>query len=891
MNRFLLFLICTSIVGSLSAGEIKFTENKGQIHDQNFEARPDVLFSGEAKGMVFHLRKDGVSYQLYKKISKQRPGESADSISIHRIGINWINSKTDFTVEYGETIEGYNNYYLASCPEGALNVRSYKSVTFKNVWDGIDIKWYQKNGELEYDFIVSPGAGIDQINWEVTGVTKLTQEKGVLIMEGPFGQINEHPPVAYQSNKEIRVKRTLNSNVIGFKSNRFDRSKPLVIDPLVVTRNWAFYYGGSLHEQGNEIKFDGNSNFYFSGFTTSISLIATSGIHQTSHGGLVDAIMVKFNSSGSRIWSTYYGGSLDDAGLSCAIEDTTAVYLVGSTKSLNGISSVGSHQSMHSSGPSNEDAFVVKFNASGIRVWGTYYGGSGLDEAVNCAIDSSSNVYVVGTTSSVDSIASMNGYKSTFGSSSLNAFLVKFNPSGARLWATYYGGNSFNKGRSCAIDKNSNIYMAGSTVSSTGIATTGSHQTTKGGMEDAFLVKFNSNGIRQWGTYYGGTGTDVANSCETDEFDDVYIAGRTKSTSKIITNPIHQALNAGNGDAFLAKFNSNGVRQWGTYYGGTSPDDGVGISIDAAKNVYLSGTTFSSNSIATSGSHQTIRGGDVDGFLVKFDSIGQRKWGTYYGGTDVDIVLNNSLYGSNSIYLIGFTWSDTTMATNGSYQSVRAGNNDIFVTKFIECDPDSISISITACDSFVSFSGNHIWKSSGTYLDILSNNKACDSIISVDLTIVSINSMIALNGSVLLADSGYTGYQWLDCENNYSPINGETRPFYAPLKNGRYAVKINEGQCADTSACIDLTWIGTGGILGTAVKVYPNPTEDFLIIAFGQKETAKINLTNDLGQSVFRVEEKNVQQSTLDLSFLNNGVYFLSIETADFIHQEKIMVR
>ena len=165
-----------------------------------------------------------------------------------------------------------------------------------------------------------------------------------------------------------------------------------------------------------------------------------------------------------RIWGTYYGGAGSEYNISCAADGSGNVYLSGNTGSLTGIAS-GGYQTTYGGG---DDAFLVKFNADGVRQWGTYYGGAGLEYSGSCVVDDGGNVYLVGTTTSTATIAS-GGYQNTLGGSR-DAFLVKFNASGVRQWATYYGGSDFDSGLSCAIDGSGNIYLVGYTSSTTSVA-------------------------------------------------------------------------------------------------------------------------------------------------------------------------------------------------------------------------------------------------------------------------------------------------------------------------------------------------------------------------------------------------------------------------------------
>jgi hypothetical protein len=273
------------------------------------------------------------------------------------------------------------------------------------------------------------------------------------------------------------------------------------------------------------------------------------------------------------------------------------------------------------------DAFLVKFNSSGVKQWGTYFGGassgaSGMEKGLSCATDALGNVYMVGQTPSTSGIATTGAHQTIYGGGSCDAFLVKFNSSGVMQWGTYYGGAGVDIGYSCATDATGNVYLAGDTQqeflpASSGMTTIGAHQSAYGGgYSDGFLVKFDSNGLRQWGTYYGGSLLDVSFSCATDASGNVYMSGNTQSSAGIATSGAHQTTV---NDAFLVSFNSSGVRQSGTYYGGIKNV----CTSDASGNVYMAGYTQSNSGIATAGAHQTANGnnGYSDAFLVKFSGI------------------------------------------------------------------------------------------------------------------------------------------------------------------------------------------------------------------------------------------------------------------------------
>ena len=455
-------------------------------------------------------------------------------------------------------------------------------------------------------------------------------------------------------------------------------------------RAWGTYYTGTGQvwpngeDRGSSCITDAAGNVYMVGFTSSNSDIATTGAHQTVHaGGPItfgtggyDAFLVKFNSSGVRQWATYYGGSENDKGISCALDASGNVYMIGTTSSISGIATAGAHET------TVNDGFLVKFNSSGVRQWGTYFEGNGNA----CATDASGNIYIVGLTNSTSGIATAGAHQTVI-SGSGDAFLAKFNSSGVKQWGTYFGGpytlaSGMETGYSCATDALGNVYMTGHTPSTSGIATAGAHQTIYGGSStDAFLVKFNPSGVIQWGTYYGGAGVDIGYSCATDASGNIYLAGDTQQSfpaSGISTIGAHQsAYGGGYSDGFLVKFDSNGLRQWGTYYGGNWLDVSFSCATDASGNVFMSGETQSPNGIATSGAHQTTFD---DAFLVSFNSSGVRQSGTYCGGIK-NVCTTDA---SGNVYMTGYTQSNSGIATAGAHQTANGNNgyNDAFLIKF-----------------------------------------------------------------------------------------------------------------------------------------------------------------------------------------------------------------
>lgn len=417
------------------------------------------------------------------------------------------------------------------------------------------------------------------------------------------------------------------------------------------------------------------------------------------------ATSVEVNQYGSLILSTPFGTIEQKAPKSFHLENSLS-YTSGQLNSKN-------TQSVSSEYSKNVDS-TISFTVDNYnkhlplviepttRVWGTYFGGNWEESSSAIAIDNSTNIYLCGYTNSINTIASTGAHQTTL-ERYTDAFIAMFDSIGARIWSTYYGGNHEDGATDIAISKLGDIYVCGNTKASNVISTEGSHQFTLGGGNDAFLVKFDQKGTRMWGTYYGGLGSEWGSSLDVDENGDIYLCGSTSSLNSIATQYAFDTILSGQQDVFLAKFNSNGERVWGTYFGGNGSDEPNNIAIDKNGFIYVCGSTRSTEDIATSGSFQENQNGFFDAFLSKFTPDGIRLWATYYGGIGYDVGTEVTTFNGEDIYLCGRTSSLANISSSEAFQMTHGGNYfDAFLVKF---------------DKF----GNRVW---GTYYGGLGNDNA-----------------------------------------------------------------------------------------------------------------------------------------------------------------------
>ncbi len=446
-----------------------------------------------------------------------------------------------------------------------------------------------------------PGGQLSDIKMRYAGAKSARIIEGKLVLELAHGSLTESIPASWlQENNEKQdiAYQVLSNGDKGILIQLLNKTENKGLNQTLIvdpvpTLDWATYYGGSDFEWSPRSTIDNQGNVYITGYTYSQSLIHTLGAFKDTLGGYIDAFIAKFGTTGNISWSTYFGGSGFDIGSDGFVDEDGNYYLAGETESDTLFATPGAHQ-FAPGGGIGRDGFIAKFDFAGNLIWNTYYGGNGSDE--------------------------MNGIHG---------------------------------------DNNGSIYIVGFTRSNNNISTTGAHDTTISDSElgCAYLAKFNTDGVRQWGTYFDGDDQDIGLDCYTDHENNVIISFITQSTTGIATVGAHQTTHEGGYDAGIAKFNSSGVLQWSTYYGGQSYEYGEKIAVDRDNNIIMAGWTLSSNEIATPGSYQPILLGFHNIFLVKFDKEGTRLWGTYIGtyqlshnipkGLDVDLVGNIYISGTN----------------------------------------------------------------------------------------------------------------------------------------------------------------------------------------------------------------------------------------------------
>lgn len=646
---------------------------------------------------------------------------------------------------------------------------------------------------------------------------------------------------------------------------------------------WSTYFGGANEDIATSVSADKFGNVYIAGSTLSSGL-ATAGSHNTVKAGIAyNNYLARFDSAGRLKWATYYGqaGGDNEKAYVAACSDGT-VYFCSSTMESSGISTPGAFKEQVNDTWGVYSAYVVKFDSTGKRIWGTYYGGAGTP-----------------------------------------------GPTGQDGYTLTEGG--------IAVDGQDNVFIFGSATDHTHFDFTGAHQPLHaGGSYDCFLGKLDKEGKHQWGTYFGTSGEDRARAICTDHEGNVFVALQTLGTDNLATPGTSRSTTLGNGefmgDFALSKFNGSGKQEWGTYVG---PEKGIammgGLAADACNNVYVNGPTIGYTDIqptpdAYQSDFKTAPGFFAfNSYLFRYGSMdGQLQYSSFYGtpSTSAFALCSDPL---GTLYMAGMAVTDSGIATDGAHQGQQYGEADLFITQFlgINIDPmfedtlicvngtfelpfitpgifqkdNEFSVEISDLAGDFSYTtpviiGKTTALGSGSLTCTLPASALAGEVYRIRMRASAPEALgscwrtitVRQNGTpaeitvdkfVLGTVLSYESYQWYW---NGAAIQGATNPKYTVTENGDYSVVVTEANgCVDSSNIYTVNNVGMGNLpAGTdACSVYPNPFNEVVYIK--SRVATYVTLSDITGKVLLHQENSG----SLSLKAHAPGIYFIQLSDRD----------
>jgi hypothetical protein len=679
---------------SLSQMPLAFTKNVGQWDDR-------VLFRARSGGAAMWFTKEGVTYQFTRRIAKlggsatalgldfnlrgndkmSGKGIEPDSIEQLVLTAKFLGGNTNPEVVVEGQMEYKCNYFLGNEPtKWHTDVPNYSAITLKDVYPGINIKYYDGGtGQAAYEFVVAPGADMSQIKVAYEGAEATTLDAdGQLVVQTKWGNMTAAIGSSAEGSGLVSPRLTRSSdNTYGIALSGQNHNEAMSSKVGLV---YSTYLGGGQVDRGYAIAVNGNGNAYVTGTTLS-SDFPTLNPYQTDQPSY-DVLVTKLSSSGnSLIYSTYLGGWDDEGGYGIAVDASGNAYVTGWTDS-HAFPTTNRYQAYQG----GNDVFVAKLSSYGnTLIYSTYLGGGG-DDGGNpstgfgggIVIDGSGNAYVTGYTASSD-FPTLNPYQTD--QPGPDAFVTKFSSTGSTLiYSTYLGGADYDWGYGIAVDGSGNAYVTGFTLSSD-FPTLNPYQTEPDLFgDDVFVTKLSSSGNSLiYSTYLGGEGDDWGTGIAIDSSGNAYVTGNAGSPDFPTLNPYQTYPDDNSDNAFVTKLSSSGNSLiYSTYLGGGSIDRGEGIAIDDSGNAYVAGYTYSSD-FPTLNPYQAAHQGDQDVFVTKLSSSGNSLiYSTYLGGANPDDGRAIVIEGNGDAYVTGEAGSDDFPTLN-PYQTYQDG--DVFVTK------------------------------------------------------------------------------------------------------------------------------------------------------------------------------------------------------------------
>jgi len=682
---------------------MRFERNQGQFDER-------VRFAARGTGYGLWLTGDEALLSL-------RSGER--QAAVIRMKLVKANGKAQARGE--DELPGHSNYFVGNDPEKwRSQMSNYAKVVYSEVYRGVDLVYYGKGGELEYDFKVAAGANPGAIGWRIEGAQQVRIDAaGEMVISTAAGEVRQRRGVAYQEvggeRRAVAARYELRGrNEVRIALGPYDRRQPLVIDPVL---SYSTFLGGNQDDFGRGIAVDAAGNAYVVGVTSSANFPVVAGGFQTTLSGFENVFVTKLNAAGSAlIYSTYIGGSRGEEGAAIAVDAVGNAYLTGDTSSTDFPVTAGAFQSPLTGQPM---VFVTKLNASGSALLYSARMGGGDDRGNAITIDGAGNAYVAGVSYEGNFPVTPNAFQTTFRGGRDNvsewgdAFMAKLNASGAQLvYATYLGGDDGESANSIAIDSSGNAYVTGSTGSTNFPTTPGALQTSFQSVncppghlfacEDGFVTKLNPTGTALvYSTYLGGNGPDVGYGIAINANGEAFVTGNTVSSNFPTANALQPTFK-GYRDLFVSRLNASGSALiYSTYLGGSGDDQAGAIAIDAANVAYITGTTASTD-FPTVNPIQATLGGGYDAFVAKLNASGSALgYSTYLGGDNYENLLGGAIAvdGLGNAYITGHTRSANFPTTPGAFQTAFGGGGspgsppaDAFVAKITDADSSDICL-------------------------------------------------------------------------------------------------------------------------------------------------------------------------------------------------------
>jgi len=600
----------------------------------------------------------------------------------------WLPRSSPAPFEPLDKQQGVANYYVGPRSAWHENIPTWRGVRRRSVYPGIDLTCYGAGQNLEYDFVVAPGADPQRIRLAFNRSLHIDQSGNLAA-----GNLVHRRPDAWQERNGARVPVEsryilIAGNEAAFQLGAYDLTLPLVIDPVLEV-------GGFLGGDGEDIAtsaafLSAGSAIVIAGATNSLDWAGA----PPRQGGF-DAFVTALDSAGRPLFITYLGGAGDNRANAVAAAGST-LSVAGETNSRNfPVMAFGdTSPTLSAFGGGAHDAFLADLDAkSGALLYATYLGGSGDDRATGLAADSAGGVTVTGETTSPN-FPVQSALQPTLGGG-VDAFVTRYNATRNILFSTYLGGSGDDRSHGIAIGTQGTVFVAGETQSDD-FPAVHSLQPARAGGVDAFVASLSADGQSLlFSTYLGGAADDRANAIATGPDGTPWVAGSTASVDFPIAFAT-QPRSGGATDAFLTHLSADGTTLLSsTYFGGQGNDEAMALAVPPFGDIYIAGHTNSPDFPTYNPLQASFGGGSADAFLIHIAGGTQGAGGlsdltpalampvfssTFYGGSGADTASGLAVDPNGSAWIAGTT-NSPDLPRNLAPQDYHGGASDVFFAK------------------------------------------------------------------------------------------------------------------------------------------------------------------------------------------------------------------
>lgn len=655
---------------------------------------------------------------------------------------------------------------------------------------------------------------------------------------------------------------------------------------------WAATIGSSTIDEVKSIAIDSEGNSYTVGlFTETIDFDPGDGIFEITPSGL-DFFVLKLDSDGAFEWCKSFGGDSFDVGNAVVCDSDDNVIVAGYYSETVDFDPDLTEFNLTAVGA--RDCFVLKLDSDGSFVWVKSFGGSNIETVREMAIDAADDIYIAGRFWGVTDFDPGPDTYELVTSGEEDVYIEKLTADGDFIWAGAIGGSFEDDIHDIQVDELGNVFVCGTFQGDAdfdpGLAI---FTLTSYGTQDGFTLKLNADGTFSWGSQVGGDIGDIAYGLGIDSEGNIYTVGTFFNTADFDPGPAEFNLTSlGSNEGFLQKLDNDGNFSYAKVISGTNAESIRDIYLDDLNEIYLSGLYTGTTDFDPSGTTYNLSSsGEADIFIERLDADGDFVWVKSIGGDGFDIGSEIIVDADMNIYTAGSFENEVDFnPAAAEFNRVSNGDADIFLLKLKACTPNAITDEITSCISYTWIDGLTYFEDNNSATQTLTNIDGCDSVITLDLTINSVDISTAVSGGVITANAIGVSYQWLDCNDGYLEIGGETNVSYAPILDGDFAVKISTDECIDTSECISIDGVGVyeSSILAQ-LNIYPNPSFGVVNLDVDNLQEVAISIYTLSGDLVYHVTNINggIYSFVLDV---DAGVYFVEVKTSMGNERLKLLV-